>query len=261
MIRRPFKVLSIIIMILSSILSTLGAQAAAFSVTNSNDSGSGSLRQAILNANAAGGSNTITFQSGLAGTITLTSGQITISNNLSVQGPGAGSLAISGNHASRIFEVATGKTVTLDKLMLIDGYHPTHGGAIYNTGTLTISDSIISGNQVGVSGSSATTVGGAISNSGTLLITNSTLSGNLAHGQGYGGCVDNGANPPSILTITNSTFSGNSAGSLGGCISNGSTLVITNSTLSSNAASTGGGIYNYGGTITLTNSTLSDNQA
>ena len=113
MIRRPFKVLSIIIMILSSILSTLGAQAAAFSVTNSNDSGSGSLRQAILNANAAGGSNTITFQSGLAGTITLTSGQITISNNLSVQGPGAGSLAISGNHASRIFEVATGKTPLL----------------------------------------------------------------------------------------------------------------------------------------------------
>lgn len=168
---------------------SLPAYAEAFTVTNINDSGAGSLRAAIHSANAAGGSNTITFQSGLTGTMTLTSGQLTVSNDLTVQGPSAGLLAISGNRASRVFEIAAGMSVTLDQLTLKDGYHPTQGGGIYNAGTLTITDCVLTGNTAGTLQSGS--VGGAIANTGTLTIAGSALSGNRAT---YGGCIDNSKN-------------------------------------------------------------------
>src|SRR5207245_977056 len=75
-----------------------------FVVSNTNDSGAGSLRQAMLDANAAGGSNTIRFQLAAGPqTITLTSGQLTIASNLTITGPGAANLTLSGNNASRVF--------------------------------------------------------------------------------------------------------------------------------------------------------------
>ncbi|MBZ4194000.1 MAG: hypothetical protein LAE24_06800 [Candidatus Contendobacter sp.] len=226
MLRRQVTT-AFILLILLTIFSIPGG-AATFMVTTLADSGAGSLRQAVIDANTAGGSNTTTFQSGLTGTIILTNGQLTVNNNLTIQGPGAGSLAISGNRASRVFEIATGKTVILDKLMFKDGYHPTHGGAIYNAGTLTITNSTLINNAAGTINSG--NVGGAIANGGPLLtIINSTLSGNLAT---YGGCIINGQNPPSALTITDSTLSNNSAYD-GGCINNASGLAvtITNTTL------------------------------
>ena len=77
-----------------------------FLVTNLGDGGDGSLRQAILQSNSTPGPNEIDFASGLSGTITLTSGQLTITNNyVTIVGPGAGVLSVSGNHASRVFEV------------------------------------------------------------------------------------------------------------------------------------------------------------
>lgn len=236
------------------------AGAATFAVTNLNDGGAGSLRQAVLGANAAGGSNAITFQNSLKGTITLTGGQITISNNLTLNGPGATVLAISGNRASRIFEIASGKTVNLDKLTLKDGYHPTHGGGIYNAGTLAITNSTLTNNKVEDTGD--TGVGGAISNNSKLTITNSILSSNAAR---YGGCIDNGKNPPASLSITNSTLSNNSAYE-GGCIYNSSELPvsITNSTFSGNTAERdGAGIYNAesAGALNVRGSVLFDNTA
>ncbi|MFL6235831.1 MAG: hypothetical protein ACJ76N_22060 [Thermoanaerobaculia bacterium] len=65
------------------------ADAATFQVINLNDSGAGSLRDAIGQANAAAGADTITFQAGLTGTITLTSGQLSIIDSVDIQGPGA----------------------------------------------------------------------------------------------------------------------------------------------------------------------------
>lgn len=82
-----------------------GAAAATFPVANLADSGPGSLRQAVLAANAAAGADDVTFAPGLAGTITLTSGEILISDPLVVHGPGAGVLTVSGNDQSRIFHV------------------------------------------------------------------------------------------------------------------------------------------------------------
>jgi hypothetical protein len=238
---------------------SLPTYAAIFTVTNVNDRGAGSLRAAIRSANAAGGSNTITFQSSLTGTMTLTSGQLTISNNLTVHGP-AGLLAISGNHVSRVFDIAAGITVTLDQLTLKDGYHPTHGGGIYNAGTLTITDCVLTGNTAGTLRSGG--VGGAIANKGTLTIASSALSGNLAT---YGGCIDNSKNPPAALTITNSTLSNNVAYD-GSCIYNASELAVTiaHSTLSGNTAGReGAGIYNAesAGSLTVRSSVLFDNTA
>src|SRR6516225_3437124 len=69
-----------------------------FTVLNLADSGPGSLRQAILDANAQPGADTIQFAHGLHGTIALTSGELDITDDLTIDGPGAGRLAVSGNH-------------------------------------------------------------------------------------------------------------------------------------------------------------------
>ena len=73
-----------------------------FTVTNTNDSGAGSLRQALSDANGALGVDSITF-SGVSGTITLTSGELSISDPVTITGPGAGVLSISGNKLNRLF--------------------------------------------------------------------------------------------------------------------------------------------------------------
>src|SRR5438067_13661342 len=81
------------------------AGAATFTVGNTSDSGAGSLRQAILDANGAAGADTILFGSGVTGTITLTSGQLSITGDLTITGPGANRLTVSGNNASRVFQI------------------------------------------------------------------------------------------------------------------------------------------------------------
>src|SRR5712692_8299656 len=80
--------------------------AASFAVLTTADSGALSLRQAILDANAAGGSNTVIF--GFTGSITLASALPAITTNLTIEGPGANFLTISGNNAVRIFTVSAG---------------------------------------------------------------------------------------------------------------------------------------------------------
>src|SRR5580704_19266869 len=99
--------LALIGMLAGEIAPSAMAQAggSAFTVTNLADSGPGSLRQAILDANARPGPDAIDFAPGLRGTILLTSGALTITDSLAINGPGAGWLAVSGNHASRVFEI------------------------------------------------------------------------------------------------------------------------------------------------------------
>ena len=103
-----------------------GATAATFTVSNLADSGPNSLRQAVLDANAAPGADEIAFAPGLTGTITLTSGEIRITDPLAVDGPGAAVLTVSGNRNSRIFHiensaVAVPIDVTLSGLTLTLG--------------------------------------------------------------------------------------------------------------------------------------------
>ncbi len=245
MLRRPLPlpILSILLILLT--ITSLPAGAATFSVTNLDDSGAGSLRQAILDANNAAGDDTIVFQAGLGG-ILLTSGRFTITGNLTLNGPGMG-LTLNGNNAARIFTVNSGVTATLSALKL-------QNGGIANDGTLTLNNSTIQ------SSIWARRPGAAISNSGTLTVNNCTLSGNSTTNDWGGGIYNSDSGR---ITVNNSTLSGNSAQS-GGGISNLGALTVNNCTLSGNSATgAGGGIQIVGSsaTVTVTNTTLSGNSA
>src|SRR6516162_3479386 len=139
----------------------------SFTVLNLADSGPGSLRQAVLDANAHSGADVIEVADGLSGTITLTSGQLSITHTggLTIAGPGADELTISGNDASRVFRVASGVSVEIDDLTITHG-RADNGGGIWNAGgTLTLSDDVISNNQaLGAAGSRAD--GGGVFNQG-----------------------------------------------------------------------------------------------
>ncbi len=219
-------------------------------VTNLNDAGVGSLRQAILDTPAGG---TVDFQPGLTGTIVLTSGELAITHDLTIIGPGADRITVSGNRLSRIFGINDAhSTVAISALTIAGGSAPaSYGGGIVNIGTLTVSNSIISDN-------SAIGVGGGIYNGGLLTVSNSAFNGNSTGL--FGGGIDNGG----TLTVNSSTLSGNSANGGGGGIYNEGFGIVTvsNSTLSNNSTSYGGGgINNYLGILTVSNSTLSGNSA
>jgi hypothetical protein len=220
-------------------------------VLNSLDSGAGSLRAEI---SAAKSNDTIVFAPSLAGqTITLTKGELLINKNLNIAGPGAGELTVSGNHASRVFEVAAGTHVALAGLTISNGLAVSgDGGGILNSGTLTISASTLSGNAANDRWKGNNLVGGdggGIYNSGTLSVNgNSTLSSNSAAEHGAG--IDN----VGMLTVSNSALINNS----GNGIFNTGTATVSGSVLSGNTAWAGGGIQNSG-TLTVSDCTLTGN--
>ena len=208
------------------------ASAATFTVINLNDSGAGSLRAAIT---SAGAGDTIVFQSGLSGTITLASALPAINANLTIQGPGADSLTISGNNAVTVFTINFG-TVAISGLTIANG-NSAFGGGIFNQATLTVTNSTFSGNSAAIYG------GGIYNVNGTVTIVNSTFSNNSAGSFGGGIFINSGT-----VKVNNSTFSANSAGTLGGGISNvAGALTINNSIFVGNTASSSvGGIDNEG---------------
>ena len=223
-----------------------------FTVLNTNDSGAGSLRQAILDANASGGIDIIDFAPSAYGSITLTNGELLISDCLIVAGPGATNDAVSGNGASRVFDIAPGNLVTIAGLTITKGSADT-GAAIHNDhSTLTVSNCTLIGN-------SAATYGGAIYNEGlnfggaVLAVVNSTLAGNSAGGSG-GGLLSYAASGGSAaVTVDNSTISSNSAYAGGGLNTFGldatASLKVRNCTLSGNSATVGGNIVNNGSQV------------
>jgi CSLREA domain-containing protein len=252
--------------------------AAALVVTKLADTNDGvcdadcSLREAVVAANAgAADPDIITFQTGLTGIITLSLGEITISDDVTIQGPGASTLAVSGNNVSRIFTVAPSKTVVIDGLTLQHGSSANPGGAILNDGgILTVSNSALTGNQSTWALGGSFRGGGAIANSangaikGTLTVTDSTLSSNIAV---IGGAINN--EDGCTATVRNSALTSNSATAAsitgGAGIFSQGTLTVDSSTLSSNtAAYKGGGLLTWAGTATNTtviNSTVSLNTA
>jgi hypothetical protein len=207
------------------------AHATTFTVTNLSDSGAGSLRQAITDANAAAGADNITFS--ISGTITLASTLPTVTDAAGLTMDGTGqTLTISGNNAVRVLQVAVNASLTVKNLTIANG-------------------------------DASSDLGGGIDNSGVTTVVNSTLSGNSAT-SGFGGAINNRAN--GALTVTNSTFSGNSttSGFGGGIYNNGTTVTITNSTFSGNSANLGlgAGIYNNSvGGVTLRNTIVANSVA
>jgi len=235
-------------------------------VTTGADSGLGSLRQAI--ADAAPG-DTIVFAKRVH-TITLTSGELQITKNLDIENQGANKLTISGNDASRVFDISAGETVTIAGLTITDGRSngktldsPGLGGGILNFGSLKLFNDIVSNNQAlgttdinnGFPGGAR---GGGVHNEGTLTVNACQFLNNLARGAdgssgpvagvGAGGGIANGRNAESV-TVIDSEFDGNVAqGGGGGNNGNFAGLGF------------GGAIVNSG-MLTVTGSTFSHNQA
>jgi hypothetical protein len=247
-------------------------------VTSLADSGPGSLRQAVLDANAAAGADEVSFAPGLTGTITLTSGEILITDPLVVHGPGAGALTVSGNDHSRIFHVenfavAAPIDVTLSGLTLTRGFATflpnTAGGAVFaDSENLTILDSVISDSrsgfeieppELGCGGN----VGFFGTGGGTLRIADSTLTGGVTGGGGPSGgnlCMFQGGK----LVLERSTLSGGTADQGGGLFVDSLTeaSTISFSTISGNQANeSGGGVFSSSlkATLTIDSSTISGN--
>jgi hypothetical protein len=200
-------------------------------VTSAADSGAGTLREAL--ANACTGS-TITFNIAPAGpdTITLTTGELLISkDNLKVKNISGDSITVSGNNASRVFNVPAGKTLAIIGLTITGG-NAASGAGVLNNGTLSVVNSTLTGNT-------ATSDGGGIGNSATatsLTLINTTISGNNANGSGGGVVVLAGT-----MTSINSTITNNFADA------------------DNNSSGTGGGISAQAGTTTLKNTIVAGN--
>jgi predicted outer membrane repeat protein len=243
----------------------------AITVTNANDSGAGSLRQAL--DDACDDTATITFAPGLSGATIHLQSTLTINNPaasfkyLTIDGSSlASQITLSGDSDNngtgdvRVIEVTDNANsallnITLNSLTFTKGQASGDGGAILNWAYLTITNSTFSNN-------SATGAGGAINNNRPLTITNSTFSGNSSTGSGGGG---GGIMNNSTLTVSGSTFSGNTghvSDSNGGAIyiTSNNSATITNSTFSGNSATAGGAIITTGD-LTITNSTISGNTA
>jgi Right handed beta helix region len=259
---RRYLVLLELLLVAGAVVVPSGpAHAATFVVTNTNDAGPGSLRMAISRANNNSGSDTITFASGVNGRITLTSGQLRITDNLTINGPGAGVIAVSGNNSSRVFEVAAGPTVSISGLTITEGFlspQIEEGGAgVRNFGSLSISDSVITANRTTALDNSS---GGGIQNNGSLTVTSSLISGNSADRFG-GGIANLGFVNQASTRVINSRIINNSAGESGGGINNsagGGAVLIQKSVVSDNRAEDFGGI-SAAGPITITGSTINRN--
>ena len=209
----------------------VAAHAATFTVTNLNDSGAGSLRDAIAQANGTPGTNTVNFS--VSGTLTLTTGQIDILNALNIVGPGQSQLTIDGNANGRMFRTLSGNgtcppasgssdfLVSISGLTLRNGSLPSgfNGGAVIARTSLTL-DSVTIRDNVAQWGGGVmffTAFPGQ-----TLTITNSQFINNVAkpnlanngsgnyRGGGALSATDNcGNRTPTSMTITGSTFTGN----------------------------------------------------
>jgi hypothetical protein len=273
------------------------SQANPFLVTTLTDPGqlSGllSLREALTLAGVLPGSNTVSFDPSLAsGTITLSAGKLLLTHSVAIAGP-TGGLTVSGNSASRVFEVTAGVTASLSSLTIANGLvsssSSARGGGILNAGTLSLTDCTVTNNQVAVSltgtGSEDVLVqGGGIASTGPLTLLRCTVSGNSAtlsagnldYGQANGGGLyANGT----MVTLTNSTVAGNSSTSTftggnglvyaygGGLTSDSGTLTLIGCTISGNTATGdngdgyGGGLHAYQSTVSLTNCTIANNTA
>jgi hypothetical protein len=211
-----------------------------FTVTNTSDSGAGSLRQAILDANAAPGADVINFDPNAFSTpqtIRLLSSLPDITDDLTINGPLAAGLTISGDANNdgkndsgdvRILSVSAGN-VTLSYLTLTNGRAqgtPGKGGAMYVAGgTVTLNDCTLSNDTAaggngastsqpgGVGGAGGAGEGGAIyAAAGAVTLNNSTLSNDTAAGGGPGATRGGGLyNASSTLTMNNTIIAGNSS--------------------------------------------------
>jgi CSLREA domain-containing protein len=276
---------------LLAIIGAAQASAATFTVNSTGDAGDGTcdaaectLREAIAAANASADNDVIEFDTTFfasAQTITLGGTQLSIANNgsLTINGPDAKSLTVSGNNASRVFYISPGANVTIGGLTVTKGNGTgsagfnTCGGGIYNdNASLTLNNSAVSENSVpfgtncnegsgifilygtlNVRNSTInnnTGAAGIVLYTGTANVINSTISNNSGN---WSGGLD-GFGPSSTFNLTNVTVTGNTGNSGAGISANGSTFNVRNSII----ANSNGLDCNSGGTVNIQNSLVED---
>lgn len=265
----------VLVFSLAAIGSPSPVQAATFTVNSTADAtdanpgdgvcddgmGNCTLRAAIMEANAWPGHDTIILP---AGTYTLTiaganedaaaTGDLDITDDLTITGAGKATTIIDGGFLDRLFQIHS-VTVDISGVTVQNGSCSDSGGGIWNWGTLTLTSSAVNNNTT----TGANHDGGGIFNGLTMTLTNCTVSSNTASDDG-GGI----SHYQATITLTNCTISGNTASDEGGGIHNwgaiaGTMVVLTNCTISDNTASgEGGGIS---GSVTMTDSTVSGNTA
>lgn len=238
------------------------------------DTGAGSLRWAMLDANSAAGVDTITFMSGLTGTIDVLSDLPSLTGGVDLQGPGASVITIDGGWTAAGGS-STGHTMfVLDRIDVAEGAstisgvtitggngsdnEDSSGGAIqklYGDADLTIADVVLTGNF-------SDNDGGAVhlyATAGTVTIRDSVISNNVA--DAGGGALYSGASALTLI-LTNVEITGNTAGNDGGglYLDSDTDTSIIDSTIDGNVSDqAGGGIYSNGGSLTIRNSTIDGN--
>ena len=230
-------------------------------VTNLNDSGDGSLRQALEEI-AIGG--TITFDPGLAGgTLALTSGPLVPAHSVTIDAVDAPGIVLDGGGTDRVLIIEAGLTVNMAHLTASNGYGFQVAGGILNNGDLTLDQVTVTGNTVWTDAGDFWQGGGGIYNGGfsTFNLIDSTVSGNETQGGIDGGGVY--AFFGTTVTIERSTISGNTASNVGGGMRTLGNSNIVNSTLSGNVSTAwhGGAIFHTDGQMSITNATITDNTA
>ena len=269
--------------VLGAVLLASPAGAATFTVANTDNNGIGSLSQAIIDANAAAGADTIEFAPGVTGMINLITDLPDITDSLTIRGPGSAALTISGNTLYHAFTIATAGSggVTISGLT-IDGSDTTNtgessGGAIAVTDTaLTLDDVTLTNNRARPTSADtpADAFGGGLGvnnapGTGDVVITNSVMTNNVAEGtpggESDGGPVGGGGAwiTADNITVTNSTFSENQADVGAGIFALArESLTLTSLTVSNNnATELGGGLLTGGSNIAISDSVVSGNQA
>ncbi len=268
------------VFLLVGVLNASGARAAGpWTVTKTADTNDGacdtdcSLREAIA---AASPGDTINFAPSVSGTITLALGALAINKSLTINGPGASILAISGGGASRVVNISAG-TVSISGLTVRDGGSVPIGAGILNLGAtatiltgMTIANNSSTDSGAGVYSTTPITLtgvmltdntsggsGGGVYSAGSTTLAHTNVTSNTAN---FGGGIGN----EGTLLLNNAIVSGNSSTpNYGGGISNSGAMTLTNVLIANNVSNTiGGGIFN-GGTLTstLTNVTISGNTA
>jgi CSLREA domain-containing protein len=252
------------------------AFAVTYTVTKIADTNDGmcdgdcSLREAIAAANATVDNDDIAFSAlfSAAQTITLSGTDLIITNNgtLTINGPGANLLTVSGNGASRVFTNNVSAVTNINNLRVtggnaVSGVQTGRGGGVYNHGgTLTLMNVIITGNT-GANGGGTNNAAATGGFNGNLTVINCEISNNTSSSSGGG--MQNFST--STLTLVNSLVSGNTSNSagIGGAFQANGTVVISNSTFSGNStpAGTGGAMYYNGTSLTMNNVTITDNSS
>jgi hypothetical protein len=229
------------------------AGAATQTVTNCNDSGAGSLRQAVLDAVSGA---TVTFSSSLAcSTITLGS-PIEIATDLSIDWSGTSQLVVGENGLSEfsIFGIEPGVTATIEGLTIANGVSGNGGGIDNVEGTLNVINTTFLHDEAGQEG------GGIFNYEGTLNVTTSTF---LADTAVEGAAIANVQGTAAISDSTMANSLASEGAAAGGAIFNagGAVMHLSDSTLAGNSAQDGGAIANAGAMLTVTSTTIAGNSA